>query len=199
MPPVPKLPGRGGEAPAIEEESQRPVEYSWVGAITRHAGTIAHRWLQRMANGSVPVTAAGDLLPASRRWATDLGVPLPDVEAVCERAHSAVTRVVEDERGRWLLAGDGHAELPVTGVWNGRIESIVIDRVRIDDDGVHWVIDYKTSTHEGGDLPAFLQQEERRYRAQLAKYAAIYGQLTDAPVRTALYFPLLQAFVEVSL
>ena len=32
------------------------------------------------------------------------------------------------------------------------MQSIVIDRVRIDDEGTHWVVDYKTGTHEGGDL-----------------------------------------------
>lgn len=199
LPPAPEPAGRGGEA-ASAEAPQEPVQYYWVGAITRHAGTIAHRWLQRIAAGNVPLSAAAsDLLPASRRWAADLGVPSPDVDAVCERAQAAVARVAADARGRWLLTGDGHAELPVTGLWNGRVESVVIDRVRIDEGGVHWIVDYKTSTHEGGDLAGFLEQERERYRPQLAKYAALYAALTDAPVRTALYFPLLQQFVEIPL
>lgn len=200
LPAVTALPGRGGDNAATEAQAQQPVQYYWVGAIARHAGTIAHRWLQRMADGRVPVTvAAGELLPASRRWAADLGVPSPDVDAVCERAQAAVTRVVADARGRWLLEGGGHAELAVTGLWDSRIESIVIDRVRIDEEGVHWIVDYKTSTHEGGDLAGFLEQEQERYRPQLAKYAALYARLADAPVRAALYFPLLQQFVEVRL
>ncbi|NNE59351.1 MAG: hypothetical protein HKN35_00470, partial [Woeseia sp.] len=59
-------------------------------------------------------------------------------------------------------------------------------------------IDYKTSTHEGGDLEGFLQQEVGRYRSQLRRYREIYQQLErDADVRTALYFPLLQRFVEI--
>ncbi len=198
LPAVPALPG--GDDAAARAEAQQPVQYYWVGAITRQAGTITHRWLQRIADGRVPASvAAGDLLPASRRWAADLGVPAPDVDAVCERAQAAVMRVVADARGRWLLEGEGHAELPVTGLWNGRIESIVIDRVRIDEEGIHWIVDYKSSTHEGGDLAGFLVQEQERYRPQLAKYAALYARLTGAPVRAALYFPLLQQFVEVPL
>ncbi len=199
LPPAPPAAGSRGDDIRPDDETQQAVQYYWVGTITRHAGTVAHRWLQRLADGSVPVTNAGDLLPASRRWAADLGVPSPDVDAVCARAQAAVAQVVSDARGRWLLTGEGHAELPVTGLWNGRIESIVIDRVRIDDDGTHWIVDYKTSTHEGGDLAGFLAREQARYRPQLAKYAAIYGELTGAPVRAALYFPLLQAFVEVVL
>jgi ATP-dependent exoDNAse (exonuclease V) beta subunit len=87
--------------------------------------------------------------------------------------------------------------LPVTGLFDGRIQSVVIDRIRIDDDGTHWIVDYKTSTHEGGDLAGFLEQEAGRYRPQLEKYRTLYSGLTGAKVRTALYFPLLQQFREV--
>ncbi len=200
LPPPPVLPGASAGDRAAAGDTPRPVQFYWVGAISRHAGTIAHRWLQRMAGGRAPLAAtAADLLPASRRWAADLGVPAADVDAVCERVQAAVARILADERGRWLLTGEGHAELAVTGLWQGRATSIVIDRVRIADDGVHWIVDYKTSSHEGGDLEGFLEQEQARYRPQLAQYAAIYRELTNAPVRTALYFPLLQQFVEVRL
>ena len=119
------------------------------------------------------------------------------MKSLCSRVTKAIDGTVTDAKGRWLLDGDGHSELPLTGIWNGRVTSVVLDRVRIDDDGTHWIIDYKTSTHEGGDLPLFLQQEADRYRGQLRKYAEIYVALTDAPVRTALYFPMLQEFCEV--
>ena len=107
--------------------------------------------------------------------------------------------ITEDPKGRWLLEGDGACELPITGLFNGRVESIVIDRVRIDSDGTHWIVDYKTSSHEGGDLDVFLQQEAKRYRGQLQKYSSIYNNLTGVEPRTALYFPLLKKFHEVKL
>ena len=71
--------------------------------------------------------------------------------------------------------------------------------VRIDDDGTHWIVDYKTSTHEGGSLEGFLAAEADRYREQLARYAALYRAYSAADVRCALYFPLLRAFIEVEL
>jgi len=98
-----------------------------------------------------------------------------------------------------LIDGDGHAELSLSGVVNGQLESVILDRVRIDDDGIHWIVDYKTSSHEGGDLQGFLSAETDRYRPQLAKYVEIYRNYTNADVRCALYFPLLQEFVEVNL
>jgi ATP-dependent exoDNAse (exonuclease V) beta subunit len=77
------------------------------------------------------------------------------------------------------------------------VQSIVIDRSFIDAGGTRWIIDYKTSTHEGGDLDAFISNEARRYRSQLVRYARFARELGPQPVRAALYFPLLGRFVEI--
>ena len=116
---------------------------------------------------------------------------------VAARVEQAVSLTVTDERGRWLLESEGDAELALSGVYEGEVESIVIDRLLVDDDGAHWVVDYKTSTHEGGNLEGFLDAEVRRYRPQLQKYAAIYEAYSGVTPRCALYFPLLQEFVEL--
>ena len=84
------------------------------------------------------------------------------------------------------------------GLDGGELVSVVLDRVKIDEDGTHWIIDYKTSTHEGGDLDGFLRAEAERYRSQLTRYASIYKAWAGTEARCALYFPLLQSFVEVS-
>ena len=189
----------GATATAAVDE-QATVDYYWVGAAARHAGTIVHRWLQRIGGGRVTVAAdrLEDLRPVSRRWALSLGVAESDVDTVCARVERAIAGVLGDEAGLWVLQGDGASELAVTGIIDGRMESVIIDRVRIDAEGTHWIIDYKTSSHEGGDLADFLRQEEDRYRPQLAKYAKIYRELSGASVRAALYFPLLREFCEVS-
>jgi ATP-dependent exoDNAse (exonuclease V) beta subunit len=177
------------------------VEYDWVGLDARLAGTVVHRWLYRMALGRVP--AAGDLPDGfdatTRRWLFELGAG-PDVHpSIVSRVRAAIKGVTNDPRGRWILGPEGAAELALTGVHGGRLRSIVIDRVRVDDEGNHWIVDYKTSTHEGGNLEGFLGAESRRYRAQLQTYAAIYGNYAKVPVRAGLYFPLLARFVEVTL
>ncbi len=192
LPPLPPLQAK--PAPQAERE----VDYYWVGSSARHAGTIVHRWLQKMADGEV----ARDALPAdlevvSRRWARNLGVPDAALDEVAERVTTALDRVLADASGRWLLDGDGHAELRLSGVHDAAIVNIVIDRVRVDGND-HWLVDYKTSSHEGGDLAGFLRQESERYQLQLRRYRDIYAGFAPAStVRTALYFPLLQKLVEV--
>jgi ATP-dependent exoDNAse (exonuclease V) beta subunit len=126
-----------------------------------------------------------------------MGVGDDLLQDIVRRVDDAIKAVATDARGRWLLSGKGYAELELSGVVDGAIKSVVLDRVRIDDDGTHWVVDYKTSSHEGGNLQGFLQAEVERYRAQLQRYVELYSDYSGAEVRCALYFPLLQEFVEV--
>ena len=79
----------------------------------------------------------------------------------------------------------------------GRLRNLKIDRSFVDGEGTRWVIDFKTSSHEGGNLAAFLDQELSRYRPQLEGYLGLAAALGPQPVRAALYFPLLGAFREL--
>lgn len=201
LPSAPVLPASGERRLMPDGTSEGEVDYYWVGSNARHTGTIVHRWLQKISDGSVTLqpNSLSKLRPVNERWSERLGVPDAEIGDVCDRVDRALRGILDDPQGQWCLYGRGYAELPVTGLWHGRIESVLIDRVRIGDHGVHWIIDYKTSAHEGGDLEGFLRQESERYRAQLRKYRALYSNLVDAPVRTILYFPLLQSLREVPL
>ena len=173
------------------------VEFYWVGSAARLAGTVAHRWLQLAVQGHVDLDAAVPRA-VTERWLRELGVGDDSLAEIRQRVDKALEGVRNDDRGRWLISGEGQAELALSGLYRGQLASVILDRVRVDDDGTHWIVDYKTSTHEGGDLEGFLRAETERYSGQLARYAAIYGDYSGAKVRCALYFPLLQAFVEVS-
>jgi ATP-dependent helicase/nuclease subunit A len=182
-------------------EQDHEVEFYWVGSEARTAGTLVHRWLQLAADNRI------ELLPdelkktraTTQRWLRELGVNDDAVKIVSARVESALEGIVADSKGRWLLQGEGAAELALTGVYDGEVTSVVLDRVRIDDQGKHWIVDYKTSTHEGGNLDVFLQAEVTRYTPQLQKYAHLYSKYSAAEVACALYFPLLQEFIEIPL
>ena len=122
------------------------------------------------------------------------------IEAV-ERVADALRRTLADERGRWLLDAshrDSASELALTGRFGAEIVSVVIDRTFVDDRGVRWIVDYKTSRHEGAGLDEFLDREQDRYRPQLERYAALLRPLGPQPVRLGLYFPLLSQWREWS-
>jgi ATP-dependent exoDNAse (exonuclease V) beta subunit len=67
--------------------------------------------------------------------------------------------------------------------------SYVMDRVFRDADGTLWIVDYKTSRHEGADVEAFLDRERERYAPQLKSYAEAI-----ADSRQGLYFPILRGW-----
>jgi hypothetical protein len=76
---------------------------------------------------------------------------------------------------------------------SGRLDRTFIDRL-----GTRWIVDYKTSTHEGGELENFLNNECDRHRPQLERYRQLFGGLENRPVQAGLYFPLLQRWCEIA-
>jgi ATP-dependent exoDNAse (exonuclease V) beta subunit len=67
-----------------------------------------------------------------------------------------------------------------------------MDRV-FSDEGERWIVDYKTSRHEGADLESFLDREQGRYAGQLRSYG-----LAIAGSRQGLYFPLLRGWRQIA-
>ncbi len=178
------------------------VSFDWASPTARHIGTVTHRWLQRIAEQGVEawhtdrVTDEG---PAIERALRQLGVAEPLLADALARVTGALTRALADERGRWLLGNQSAAacEVRLTGWIEGELMDAVIDRTFRDSAGTRWIIDYKIGGHEGGDLAAFLDREQKRYAPQLQRYAALYRHLdAGAPVRLALYFPALGGWRE---
>ncbi|MGB7738636.1 MAG: UvrD-helicase domain-containing protein [Steroidobacteraceae bacterium] len=179
------------------------VEFDWVTETARHVGTVVHRELQRCARGGggLPDDEAGRRAMQRRHAAelAELGVPYERRNAAVAKVLEALRRTLDDERGRWLLDASHQAaqsELALTGVADSGLVSIVIDRTFVDAAGVRWIVDYKTSSHEGAGLDEFLDNERERYRGQLERYAQLMRALGDEPIRLGLYFPLLSAWRE---
>jgi ATP-dependent exoDNAse (exonuclease V) beta subunit len=185
-----------------EERTPAVVSFRWVGDTLRHIGTVVHQLLRRVAEDGVGAWNREHIegsAAAYRAALAALGVPPVELAKAVERVGSALTRILEDERGRWILASRPEAacEYPLCGMVDGGIVTVRIDRTFVDDDGVRWIIDYKTSSHEGSGVEAFLDNERERYRGQLELYRRIFAALEGRPVRTALYFPLLNGWREV--
>jgi ATP-dependent exoDNAse (exonuclease V) beta subunit len=112
-----------------------------------------------------------------------------------ERVITVLRAALGDEQGRWLLSAmhqERVNEYAVTMAEGTRFRHLVIDRAFVTEDGVRWIIDYKTGSHEGGDREAFIRSEVERYSPQLRAYRQAFDWLEDRPTTTALYFPLLQ-------
>ncbi len=188
-------------APPEDVRAHDSLEFSWAGETARHVGSVVHRWLQRIAEDGINnwnEKSIRALAPAIRNALTAEGVGDAELYDAEKRATEALFRSVSDERGRWLLGARDAArtEWRLTGVSGGRIVNVVIDRTFVDQDGVRWIVDYKTSVHEGSDREAFLDNERERYRGQLEQYARLLRSADVRPIRLGLYFPLLAGWRE---
>ncbi len=178
-----------------QEAAASEIEFSWAGETARHVGSVVHRWLQRMTEDGLRDWSAKRVTALIGHLARDLqrrGVPAAESASAAERASAALLNSLEDERGRWLLGPRERAmsEVRLRAVQDGRLATLVIDRMFFEN-GTRWIVDYKTSSHEGAGVEAFLERERDRYSPQLARYAAVLGR-----ARLGLYFPMLRGWRE---
>ena len=190
---------------AVEDSARNTeaIEFSWVSEMARHVGTVVHRWLQRIAGDEMRgwnvkrIQAMRELFKQNLLMDGMAG-DREEMERAIDRIIHALTNTMNDQRGQWVLGvqADAQNELRVSGVIAGKVMNCVIDRTFCDDDGIRWIIDYKTSSHEGSDAEEFLDREQIRYRSQLEQYATLMREIDLRPIKLGLYFPLMRGWRE---
>ena len=140
--------------PAAERELSR-VEFDWAGETARRVGSLVHAELQQLDFTAMDSAALRAREVFHRRWLAAEGVPPSRLAEAVARVGAALQGVLSDERGRWILKvhpKDDLREHALSGLWQGELTHAVFDRSFIDEAGVRWVIDYKTSQHLGGGV-----------------------------------------------
>ena len=166
-------------------------------ALAPHVGTLVHRYLDLIVRQGLDawdqarVRALG---PYFEKWLRQRGHDAAESRLGMERVERALQNAIGDERGRWILRArpEAASELAVTSLEEGAMRNNIVDRTFIDD-GVRWVIDYKTGQHEGGAVEAFIAAKRSEYAEQLARYAALFRE-EGLPLRKAIYFVDLNRF-----
>ena len=189
-PAAPRLTG----SPRTISPAARP-EFVWAGQAAVHVGTVVHRYLQRIAEQGLALWNAQRLVDTQASFARELellGVEPADRRNATERVIAALSRALADPHGRWVLGphAEARAELRLTLRTGAALEHVRLDRTFVAE-GRRWIVDFKTSQHEGGSLSAFLDSEVERYAPQLERYAHAVAVTDARPIELGLYFPLL--------
>ena len=200
-------------APALPEPLQWRVpernagdeehRFEWVGDLLPRVGVVAHSFLQRIALDGPSQWSAERVRSTRLAIAAallDAGVVRGDLEQGIARVSEALTKTLQDERGRWLFSShqEHSCEFAVSAALDGRLEHVRVDRTFIED-GVRWLIDYKITEQLGGDRRRFVEMQVEKYRPDMQRYARVLLAFDARPVRCALYLPLLGAFCPVEL
>ena len=200
---LPSAPSRVKWSPPQDMVRTQEIEFSWAGETARHIGSVVHRWLQHIAEDEV---SGWDMVRIEglhntfkqNLIACGMSGGDSDMESAVARITKALIHTVSDTRGQWLLGPqqDAQNELRMTSIIGGELMSLVIDRTFHSIEGQRWIVDYKTSIHEGTDVEFFLDREQERYRSQLNRYAALMREIDGQPIKLGLYFPLLKGWRE---
>ncbi|MBA3660665.1 MAG: UvrD-helicase domain-containing protein [Gammaproteobacteria bacterium] len=106
-----------------------------------------------------------------------------------------VSNILKDERAKWLLQAhqEARSEWALSHFTQGQIKRSIIDRTFVEN-GIRWIIDYKTSTMHEIELDEFLQNEKDKYNEKMTSYAEVIRQFDTRPIQFGLYFPLIPAW-----
>ncbi|WP_144391445.1 UvrD-helicase domain-containing protein [Pleionea sediminis] len=179
------------------------IEFERGNSSASIVGTLIHRYLQKISEEGVDSWDAArvdHLVPIFKKRLKQNNLIDDEIEFWSERIRQSLSLCLSDPTGRWILTKhpSAESEFELSTKVQGQFVSSVIDRTFIDEKGTRWIVDYKSSYHEGDDLEQFFESELASYRGQLQMYAKLMSALDQRPIRCALYFPMHQKLLEYS-
>ena len=199
---VPQPPMQAGSL--SDQEPAHEIEFGWAGAEAAPIGNTLHAILQQIAEQGVENWNSELIDQATHAMRCMLiaeGLSGELLTSALSRCILGMQQALKSEKGQWILAGthsDAHCEWPLSTLRNGQASHRIIDRSFIDEDGTRWIIDYKTASHEGGNLELFLDSEQQRHTRQLEGYRDLLQKMDpERPIKVGLYFPVVDGWREL--
>ena len=178
----------------IEDHEQAPLVEP--NPAARHTGTVLHRILRQMVVEGVNTWDLGTIDSRKPFWNIQLRqLGITQTDEALGLISRAVSNCLESETAQWLLNSqhtDSQCEYAIGYITeNGKPKTAILDRTFMEN-GTRWIIDYKMAEPTKGESQKeFLSHQTQQYKAQLAHYALLCSQGDGRPIKTALYFPLI--------
>ncbi|MDA8259815.1 MAG: UvrD-helicase domain-containing protein [Betaproteobacteria bacterium] len=194
---VPKL--QRLKAPAVPSAWRAPVapppaqaiREPTTDALAAALGTLTHAVLELIAAEpeAWPPQRIVQRQPGFERWLAARGWSAAEAQAGASRVARMLQTALASRDGQWVLRrrADAVAELALAGPGpGGTVATRVVDRSFVED-GVRWIIDYKTADLGAGADAAGLAAHAVRFRPQLDAYAALLAG-DGLPQRLAVFY-----------
>jgi ATP-dependent helicase/nuclease subunit A len=156
-------------------------------------GSLTHRYLELIGKQGLGAWSVSRLLPlklAMQRWFTGLGYALSAANQGSDAVLALLKTTLQSPDGQWILQSRESAsnELEIESLEDDRsqVRKKIIDRTFIED-GVRWIVDYKTITFKNSLDEANLKQAAQAYRQQLEGYAVLFAD-EGLSIQLAVYF-----------
>jgi ATP-dependent exoDNAse (exonuclease V) beta subunit len=199
--------------PETKEPDFEIIERPHGSLSARAFGTVVHALLEELAG----IDTAGALAEVAKWRSRALamlranGLPRAEAEPQSAEVVRALTAVLKDPTGCWILGAHAGARTEISwSAWAATegdgetVRSLRGDRIfragatpGSTEETHLWIVDYKTATHGTSGLDTFLEGEKAKYQQQLESYAVVMRKVQgeDLPICLALYYPLLSRLV----
>lgn len=180
---------------AEPEPPEEQMAFEWATEVATGVGVVLHEWLQYNQQYLHDVVVDESLRQRWRAELLALRVPQARLAVAVKRLAEAVERIQQDRSAHFLFQdyAIAHNEYALSVFEDGVVNTYRIDRTFVDDEGVRWIVDYKSTDTNRIDLDAFVdEQVQLRHRPQLEKYGALMREIDARPIKLAVYFPLLR-------
>jgi len=183
-------------APATQEIAQEQPG----SRIDASSGILAHRYMELIAQEGLdawPVSRLETLEPMMQRWLLVQGHSNEEAVIGAERALDALRLTLESETGRWILQKreQGSYEYALSSAEEDGISTHIMDRTFVED-GVRWIIDYKSTRFAEDVSESELQRQAELHGDQLRRYGRLFVH-EELPIRTGVFFLSVGRLVEL--
>ncbi|HYG31504.1 MAG TPA: 3'-5' exonuclease, partial [Methylophilaceae bacterium] len=183
-------------APATQEIAQEQPG----SRIDASSGILAHRYMELIAQDGLdawPISRLETLEPMMQRWLLVQGHSNEEAVIGAERALDALRLTLESETGRWILQKreQGSYEYALSRAEEDGISTHIMDRTFVED-GVRWIIDYKSTRFADDVSEPELQRQAELHGDQLRRYGRLFVH-EELPIRTGVFFLSVGRLVEL--
>ncbi len=178
--------------------------------LNTSVGNLVHAVLEQMVDEGIAGwdnACLSQRLPFYKQWLGQQGLKERELDEAVRRTERSLANAISNSQLRWALGcefAESQTEQPLTSLEEGGLVSNhIIDRTLIDESGVRWIIDYKTSVYDGKlddskALQSFINHQVEHYQPQLERYGRLFSELEDRPQKWVLYFSYIDQWVELN-
>ena len=161
--------------------SSKTFDLVYQGAL----GSIVHFYLEHAEFN--PSTLSVETLLRER------GVPTRLLFSLSDTILTLLKNTKRDKNFEWIFKDRESTE--VESEYSDSTQTIIVDRLFVED-GVLWVIDFKTaSLNDGENIHAFIERQVNAHQRQVENYKGVLEEFFQLPSKSALYCPAVSQLI----
>jgi len=192
------------EQEMVDEKSTGLVFNQQNALLNTTVGNLVHAIFEQMVIDGLEQwnqAKLGEMLPSYELWLLQNGLPEKDLPEAMRRVKQSINHALNNSKVCWALQNtlpESATEYPLSSVEGDAVVNHIVDRTFVDNDGVRWIVDYKTSVNDDEKVDTFIAFQTEKYQSQLERYGQLFAQIEQRPQKWVLYFSYLDIWHELN-